>query len=136
MNKLQVQTLEFHRAFDLTVKNAPSMKLSQQDLDLRKRLHREELAEWYEEAGWIAEGEHELGDFEQLVKEACDLMYVALGTLVTLGIDAERAFDIVHRSNMEKLWPDGKPHHDYNGKVMKPPTWTRPDLSVLWDPQR
>jgi predicted HAD superfamily Cof-like phosphohydrolase len=57
-----------------------------------------------------------------------DLIYLALGTLVELGVEPDELFRIVHHANMSKLWPDGKPRLDSEtGKVVKPPTFVRPE---------
>jgi predicted HAD superfamily Cof-like phosphohydrolase len=57
-------------------------------------------------------------DFEA-VKEACDVLVVASGYLVSLlGTDkAKRAYDLVHASNMAKL--EGKIEKREDGKVLK-----------------
>lgn len=57
-----------------------------------------------------------------------DLIYLAIGTLVELGVKPEKLFEIVHNANMSKLWPDGKVHtNPENGKIIKPPTFVRPE---------
>ena len=57
-----------------------------------------------------------------------DLIYLAVGTLVELGVEPTPLFDIVQQANMSKLWPDGKVHtNPETGKVMKPPTFVRPE---------
>ncbi|MFP7480217.1 HAD family hydrolase [Terribacillus saccharophilus] len=57
-----------------------------------------------------------------------DLIYLAIGTLVELGVKPERLFEIVHEANMSKLWQDGKPRfRESDGKVLKPPHFVRPE---------
>jgi predicted HAD superfamily Cof-like phosphohydrolase len=57
-----------------------------------------------------------------------DLIYLALGTMVELGVKPESLFQIVQDANMSKLWPDGKPRiNPETNKVMKPPTFVRPE---------
>ena len=56
-----------------------------------------------------------------------DLIYFALGTLVEMGVEPDAAFEIVHNANMSKLWDDGKPHYNADGKVVKPPSWVDPE---------
>jgi predicted HAD superfamily Cof-like phosphohydrolase len=58
-----------------------------------------------------------------------DSLYVIIGTAVSYGIDIERVFDEVHRSNMTKVWPDGTVHYDEHGKVLKPLTYSRADIT-------
>jgi predicted HAD superfamily Cof-like phosphohydrolase len=57
-----------------------------------------------------------------------DLIYLAIGTLVELGVQPEPLFQIVQNANMSKLWEDGKPRlNPETNKVMKPPTFIRPE---------
>lgn len=44
-------------------------------------------------------------------------------------VDAVQVFKEVHRSNMAKLGPDGKPLRREDGKVIKPEGWTKPDIA-------
>jgi predicted HAD superfamily Cof-like phosphohydrolase len=55
-----------------------------------------------------------------------DLIYFALGTLVEMGVKPQKLFDIVHEANMTKLWEDGKPRYNSDGKTIKPPGWQDP----------
>lgn len=52
-----------------------------------------------------------------------DMHYINTGNFVEIGTDPQPVFEIVHQANMGKLWDDGKPHYDENGKVVKPPDW-------------
>ena len=65
-----------------------------------------------------------------------DLMYIALGTLVEMGVRPGRLFDIVHEANMKKLWPDGKVHYAADGKVIKPPSWKPPEPQLMEEIER
>jgi predicted HAD superfamily Cof-like phosphohydrolase len=67
----------------------------------------------------------------ELAKELADLLYVVYGTAEELGIDLEGVFQAVHESNMAKLWPDGQVHYNEYGKILKPPTYSPPDLSFI-----
>jgi predicted HAD superfamily Cof-like phosphohydrolase len=85
---------------------------------------------------YMAEELQEFIDATDLVDQAdamIDLIYLAVGTLVELGIKPEPLFDIVQKANMSKLWPDGKSRlNPETGKVMKPPTFVRPE-PLLFD---
>jgi NTP pyrophosphatase (non-canonical NTP hydrolase) len=70
---------------------------------------------------------------EELAKELADLLYVVYGTAEELGIPLEEVFKVVHASNMSKVWDDGEVHRNEFGKVLKPPTYTKPDLSFIHD---
>lgn len=70
---------------------------------------------------------------EELAKELADLLYVVYGTAEELGIPLEEVFQVVHHSNMSKAWDDGTVHYNEFGKVMKPPNYSKPDLSFIHD---
>ena len=58
-----------------------------------------------------------------------DILYVTYGAGHAFGIDLDKCFDEVQRSNMSKLNADGKPIYNENGKVMKGPNYFKPNLS-------
>lgn len=58
-----------------------------------------------------------------------DSLYTLIGLGLGLGIDLEGAFAEVQRSNMTKLGADGKPIYRKDGKVLKGPNFTPPDLN-------
>jgi len=66
-------------------------------------------------------------DFPEVVDGAIDLIYVILGLLVACGVDPRPIWDAVHASNMAK--EGGETRAD--GKVLKPPGWTAPDVAGL-----
>jgi predicted HAD superfamily Cof-like phosphohydrolase len=68
---------------------------------------------------------------ELLAKELADLLYVVYGTAEELRIPLEAVFNEVHRSNMDKVWDDGTVHYNEFGKVLKPPTYTPPNLEKI-----
>ena len=81
--------------------------------------------------GYMAEELEEFIHARTVVDQAdamIDLIYLAVGTMVELGVKPEVLFEIVHNANMSKIWPDGKPHLNLEtGKVIKPPTFIRPE---------
>ena len=53
-----------------------------------------------------------------------DLLYFTYGSFALIGVNPQLIFEIVHRANMGKLFPDGKPrYHPVTNKVMKPEDW-------------
>ena len=53
-----------------------------------------------------------------------DLLYFTYGSFALIGVNPQPIFEIVHRANMGKLFPDGKPrYHPVTNKVMKPEDW-------------
>ena len=57
-----------------------------------------------------------------------DILYVTYGAGHAFGIDLDRCFAEVQRSNMSKLGEDGKPIYREDGKVLKGPNYSEPDL--------
>jgi len=78
---------------------------------------------------WMLEEINEFKESPDIYNQAdamIDLIYFAVGTLVEMGVKPNKLFDIVHSANMEKLWPDGKPYYNGEGKTIKPENWQDP----------
>ena len=60
-----------------------------------------------------------------------DLAYVVYGMADIYGIDLDACFREVHRSNMSKLGDDGKPILRADGKFLKGPNYSPPDLKTV-----
>ena len=88
------------------------------DAELRARLIREEADETVKA---ILEG-----DLVEAIDGLCDLLYVALGTAVSFGVDLEPFWEEVHANNMTKL---AGPIVD--GKLRKPEGWKPPRIREL-----
>lgn len=140
MDKSQKQVRDFHKAFDYpTSPNTPELRTP----ELRANLIAEEAIETVIalvgtaraqtivigqlhqalQAATLA-GETE-PNLERVIDGLCDLKYVTDGTAEDIGIDLEPFSDEVHRSNMSKV--GGEKRAD--GKWMKPPTYTPPDIA-------
>lgn len=54
-----------------------------------------------------------------------------------LGLDPDPFFAIVHKANMAKLWPDGKPRYrEHDKKIVKPPGWVSPKVAIASEVER
>jgi predicted HAD superfamily Cof-like phosphohydrolase len=60
-----------------------------------------------------------------------DLVYVTFGAALTFGIDLDAVVEEIHRSNMTKIGPDGKPIRRSDGKVLKGPDYSPPCLEPV-----
>ena len=60
-----------------------------------------------------------------------DILVVTYGAGAAFGIDLDKCFNEVHRSNMSKLSEEGKPIYNEFGKVMKGPNYSPPDLKKI-----
>ncbi len=58
-----------------------------------------------------------------------DLLYVTYGAGHAFGINLDKCFDEVQKSNMSKLDSNGKPIYSEKGKVLKGPNYFKPNLS-------
>ena len=68
-------------------------------------------------------------DIKEVADALTDILYVTYGAGHAFGIDLDKCFDEVQRSNMSKLGVDGKPIYNEKGKVMKGPNYFEPDLN-------
>ena len=93
--------------------------------DLRFDLIHEELNE-LEDAIYNPEG-----TLVDVADALTDLLVVVYGAGHAFGIDLNECFKEVHRSNMSKLGEDGKPIYREDGKVLKGPNYSEPDLKGI-----
>jgi len=68
-------------------------------------------------------------DIKEVADALTDILYVTYGAGHAFGIDLDKCFNEVQKSNMSKLGSNGKPIYNENGKVMKGPTYFKPDLN-------
>ena len=57
-----------------------------------------------------------------------DILVVTYGAGAAFGINLDKCFEEVHKSNMSKLGENGKPIFNELGKVMKGPNYHKPNL--------
>ena len=68
-------------------------------------------------------------DVLEVADALTDILYVTYGAGHAFGINLDKCFDEVQKSNMSKLGNDGKPIYNESGKVMKGPNYFKPNLS-------
>ena len=68
-------------------------------------------------------------DLKETADALTDILYVTYGAGHAFGINLDKCFNEVQKSNMSKLSADGKPIYNDKGKVMKGPNYFKPDLS-------
>lgn len=112
----------FHRAFGLPRRRSPSLEDADRALlELRTRLIHEETAEFADAAA--------RRDLVGIADALADVVYVAYGTALSFGLDLDEVLREVHRSNMSKLDSQGRPVMRDDGKVLKSPLYTKPDIA-------
>ena len=67
-------------------------------------------------------------DLKEIADALTDILYVTYGAGHAYGIDLDKCFIEVQKSNMSKLGEDGKPIYNDKGKVMKGPKYFEPNL--------
>ena len=110
----------FMKTFGQEVKNKPSLS-SEKINNLRISLINEELEELKQAM--------KNKDLKEAVDALTDILYVTYGAGHAFGVNLDKCFDEVQKSNMSKLGEDGKPIYNEAGKVMKGPSYFKPDLS-------
>lgn len=120
---------EFHEAAGQKI--APCV-LTTADLERRSTLVCEEAKELCEAltillVDVMRYGAAPVKTLAEVLKELCDLIYVAEGLSVELGVDVDEAFRRVHESNMSKFPMSTRE----DGKVMKGPNYQPPYLEDL-----
>ena len=110
----------FMETFGQEVKNKPSFS-SEKINDLRYELIREELDELKEALN--------NKDLLEVADALTDILYVTYGAGHAFGINLDKCFEEVQQSNMSKLDKKGKPIYNESGKVMKGPSYFKPDLT-------
>lgn len=121
----QAFVTEFHRCFGHPAPGSPTF--DEVRADLREELMKEELKETMDgiRSGDMVEAADGLGD----------LIYVVVGTAVELGIDLIPVLQEIQRSNMSKLGDDGKPIQRQDGKTLKGPNFSPPDIESVLEEQ-
>ncbi len=115
------QALQFRVAM-----SQPIGAFSPENLNLQRDLIVEEFKEFLD-----AENQLIMGltvNSADCLKELADLVYVCYQYAANLGWDLDEALDRVHKSNMTKLGEDGKPIYREDGKVLKGPNFSPPNI--------
>lgn len=119
LNEWQRMVRDFHDAMGLPAYSWPA-RLAPDQAELRASLSNEEADEL--DTALIQ------GNRVEAIDAICDLIYVALGTALEMGIDVAPFFEEVHRSNMAKV---GGPRRA-DGKILKPDGWKPPDIAGVF----
>tara|TARA_Y100000590_G_C15313340_1_gene861020 strand:- start:353 stop:721 length:369 start_codon:yes stop_codon:yes gene_type:complete len=110
---------EFMNVFGQEIKNKAEFP-NEKIIDLRKKLIEEEFKELKDAI--------KDNDIVEVADALTDILVVTYGAGVAFGIDLDKCFEEVHRSNMSKLSQEGKAIYNEFGKVMKGPNYSPPDL--------
>ena len=114
---------EFMETFGHPVFDKPTLIEDKAWEEMRVGLIEEELQELKEAV--------EARDIVAIADALGDLEYVVNGMALGCGIDLPAVVTEIHRSNMTKLGPDGKPIYREDGKILKGEGYEQPDLPTV-----
>ena len=109
----------FMKTFGQIVREKPQFP-DEKTMQLRFDLIQEELNELQEAM--------KTKNLKEIADALTDILYVTYGAGYAYGVNLDKCFKEVQRSNMSKLGEDGKPIFNDKGKVMKGPNYSEPDL--------
>ena len=120
---LSSQAQEFREVYQITNSRTVATRTKQKNLVI------EEFKEFLEAEGMLFRDSPQI--HADCLKELADLVYVCYQFAANMGWDLDRAMDLVHESNMSKLAEYGKPIFREDGKVLKGPNYSPPNLEEL-----
>ena len=109
----------FMKTFGQEVKTKPSFSTDKIN-KLRIDLIKEELSELTEAMN--------NRDLLEVADALTDILYVTYGAGHAFGVDLDKCFNELQRSNMSKLDENGKPIFNNHGKVLKGPNYFKPNI--------
>ena len=115
---------KFMKTFGQIVRTKPQFP-DDKTMQLRYDLIKEELDELKQAM--------ESKNLVEIADALTDILYVTYGAGYAYGIDLDKCFKEVQRANMSKLGKDGKPIYNEQGKVMKGPNYSAPNLKQFVD---
>ena len=121
--KKQIESVErFHETFGQKNGKWPQ-HITVEEYELRHKLMAEENDEYLDAC--------DNNDIVGIADALGDQMYILCGTILKHGLQhiIEDLFDEIQSSNMSKLGEDGKPILREDGKILKGPSYFKPDLS-------
>lgn len=133
---------EFMLKFGHPVLDEPTL-IGDSDWEMmRLELIREEFCELLDALGYkdsadsiravyINPDEDYTGDVVAAADALGDLEYVTNGMALGMGINLPEVVEEIHRSNMTKLGPDGKPIYREDGKILKGEGYEPPNLEAV-----
>lgn len=128
---------EFHERFDVPIGDLVERHPEREDVGLRIVLHEEEHDELVDELEALSAMLRAGGTraefqttYVRIARELADVVYIAYGTALSIGIDLDAVLAEIHRSNMSKLDDDGQPVRRADGKILKGPNFFEPNVAL------
>lgn len=118
---------EFCKACDYSVRKTPGFpedEVQLQCIDLLK----EEVEEFIKANGRYTDRG---GNITEVADALGDILYSVIFAALSYGIPLDEVFKEIHRSNITKLWPDGKARKRQFGRLRKGPNYKPPRLREI-----
>jgi predicted HAD superfamily Cof-like phosphohydrolase len=136
ISKEYLDVRAFHEKFGQLVFDTPGF-LSGEKLAERIDFMAEELSEFIQASGFeppegaFGKPRHnpEAQDIDLMADSLIDLVYVAIGTAIMMGLPWDDLWDDVQRANMAKV--PGVTHRGTQKDVCKPPGWQGPVTGIV-----
>ncbi len=140
----QALVQEFHTTYDMPdrLRDKQSTTLNYERLGMRLSLIAEEVAELFQAVyGGVAEQsireflsqlpDHQERNLVETADALGDLVYVIYGMALESGIDLDAVLAEIHHSNLSKLMPDGSVKRREDGKILKGPNFSPPNIAAV-----
>ena len=112
---------DFHDLFGHARRSTPTVDIP--EAHLRQALLDEEVSELREAV--------ERDDIVEIADALGDIVYIVCGTAHAYGIPLDEVVSEIHRSNLSKLGEDGNPIYRDDGKILKGPNYSPPDIESI-----
>jgi predicted HAD superfamily Cof-like phosphohydrolase len=125
INKELESVAKFHNSFGIDSQEFPTVKIPEKTVNLRYNLMKEENEEYFEAA--------RNKDMIEVADALGDMLYILCGTILSHGMQHKisEVFEEIQLSNMSKLGTDGKPIYREDGKVLKGPSYFKPNIKSI-----
>ena len=125
INKELESVAKFHNSFGIDSQEFPTVKIPEETVTLRYYLMIDENEEYFEAA--------RNNDMIEVADALGDMLYILCGTILSHGMQYKisEVFEEIQLSNMSKLGADGKPIYREDGKVLKGPSYFKPDIKSI-----
>jgi predicted HAD superfamily Cof-like phosphohydrolase len=119
---LEAQVRQFNHTYKVSTSSKPRLPNREEAVRLLTLIdeEREELKEAIDNR-----------DIVEIADALADILYVTAQQAVTLGFPIDALLREVQRSNMSKLGEDGEPIFREDGKVLKGPNFSEPELKSI-----
>jgi predicted HAD superfamily Cof-like phosphohydrolase len=117
---LEAQATQFNETYNKYMSSSPRLP-TEPEATLMNNLIQEELTEFNTAV--------DEGNLIEVADAIADMLYVIAQQALLIGMPVDALLREVHRSNMSKLGEDGQPIYREDGKVLKGPDFSEPDIA-------